>query len=193
MPQNLKCIWLHNMEQYWVSWESGNHCNSFWANCKSDYLDASLITVMQIHLFEPPGDILLFLKGRAGRSRHAAEILFERMRSSGSLAAYPPRVFGAAIGNAVEDLWACTSWLAQRWWLPQILRRQVSPLSPSTAFIMSLILASSSKTRSKTARCHLMPEGRCRREGNRHREEEKPGVYYWGEWCMGRETEAQGG
>jgi len=29
---------------------------------ESDYLDASLITVMQIHLSEPPGDILLFKK-----------------------------------------------------------------------------------------------------------------------------------
>ena len=28
-----------------------------------DYLDAALITVMQIHLTEPPGDILLFLTG----------------------------------------------------------------------------------------------------------------------------------
>lgn len=30
---------------------------------ETDYLDASLITVMQIHLREPPGDILLFLTG----------------------------------------------------------------------------------------------------------------------------------
>ena len=31
---------------------------------ETDYLDASLITVMQIHLSEPPGDILLFLTGQ---------------------------------------------------------------------------------------------------------------------------------
>lgn len=31
---------------------------------ESDYLDASLVTVMQIHLSEPPGDILLFLTGQ---------------------------------------------------------------------------------------------------------------------------------
>lgn len=31
---------------------------------ETDYLDASLITVMQIHLTEPPGDILLFLTGQ---------------------------------------------------------------------------------------------------------------------------------
>ena len=30
---------------------------------ESDYLNASLITVMQIHFTEPPGDILLFLTG----------------------------------------------------------------------------------------------------------------------------------
>lgn len=30
---------------------------------ESDYLDAALITVMQIHLTEPPGDILVFLTG----------------------------------------------------------------------------------------------------------------------------------
>lgn len=31
---------------------------------ETDYLDASLITVMQIHLTEPPGDILVFLTGQ---------------------------------------------------------------------------------------------------------------------------------
>lgn len=30
---------------------------------ESDYMDAALITVMQIHLTEPEGDILLFLTG----------------------------------------------------------------------------------------------------------------------------------
>ena len=28
-----------------------------------DFLDAALITIMQIHLTEPPGDILVFLTG----------------------------------------------------------------------------------------------------------------------------------
>ena len=32
---------------------------------ESDYLDAALITVMQIHLTEPPGDILVFLTGKS--------------------------------------------------------------------------------------------------------------------------------
>ncbi len=33
---------------------------------ESDYMDAALITVMQIHLTEPEGDILLFLTGEKG-------------------------------------------------------------------------------------------------------------------------------
>jgi ATP-dependent RNA helicase DHX8/PRP22 len=49
---------------------------------ESDYLDASLITVMQIHLTEPPGDILLFLTGQEEIDT-SCEILYERMRSLG--------------------------------------------------------------------------------------------------------------
>ena len=49
---------------------------------ESDYLDAALITVMQIHLSEPPGDILLFLTGREEIDT-SAEILFERMKALG--------------------------------------------------------------------------------------------------------------
>lgn len=50
---------------------------------ESDYLDASLITVMQIHLTEPPGDILLFLTGQE-EIDSACEILYERMKAMGS-------------------------------------------------------------------------------------------------------------
>jgi ATP-dependent RNA helicase DHX8/PRP22 len=49
---------------------------------ESDYLDASLITIMQIHLSEPPGDILLFLTGQEEIDT-ACEILFERMKALG--------------------------------------------------------------------------------------------------------------
>ncbi|EME27883.1 pre-mRNA-splicing factor ATP-dependent RNA helicase [Galdieria sulphuraria] len=49
---------------------------------ETDYLDAALITVMQIHLSEPPGDILLFLTGQEEIDT-AAEILYERMKSLG--------------------------------------------------------------------------------------------------------------
>lgn len=49
---------------------------------ETDYLDASLITVMQIHLSEPPGDVLLFLTGQEEIDT-ACEILFERMKALG--------------------------------------------------------------------------------------------------------------
>ncbi|XP_022645793.1 ATP-dependent RNA helicase DHX8-like isoform X1 [Varroa jacobsoni] len=49
---------------------------------ETDYLDASLITVMQIHLTEPPGDILVFLTGQEEIDT-ACEILYERMKALG--------------------------------------------------------------------------------------------------------------
>ncbi|KAG8742604.1 DEAH-box ATP-dependent RNA helicase prp22 [Ceratobasidium sp. 414] len=49
---------------------------------ESDYLDASLITIMQIHLSEPPGDILLFLTGQEEIDT-ACQILYERMKALG--------------------------------------------------------------------------------------------------------------
>ncbi|CAH1788112.1 unnamed protein product [Owenia fusiformis] len=49
---------------------------------ETDYLDASMITVMQIHLTEPPGDILLFLTGQEEIDT-SCEILYERMKAMG--------------------------------------------------------------------------------------------------------------
>lgn len=49
---------------------------------ESDYMDAALITVMQIHLTEPEGDVLLFLTGQEEIDT-AAEVLFTRMKSLG--------------------------------------------------------------------------------------------------------------
>ncbi|EEH22573.1 hypothetical protein PABG_04784 [Paracoccidioides brasiliensis Pb03] len=49
---------------------------------ESDYLDAALVTVMQIHLTEPAGDILLFLTGQEEIDT-ACEILYERMKALG--------------------------------------------------------------------------------------------------------------
>merc|ERR1719266_2992277 len=49
---------------------------------ETDYLDASMITIMQIHLNEPPGDVLLFLTGQEEIDT-ACEVLFERMKSLG--------------------------------------------------------------------------------------------------------------
>ena len=49
---------------------------------ESDYLDAALVTVMQIHLTEPHGDILLFLTGQEEIDT-SCEILYERMKALG--------------------------------------------------------------------------------------------------------------
>eukprot|EP00944_MAST-04C_sp_MAST-4C-sp1_P012343 g12343.t1 len=46
---------------------------------ETDYLEASLVTVMQIHLTEPPGDILLFLTGQEEIDT-ACETLYNRMK-----------------------------------------------------------------------------------------------------------------
>ncbi|KAL3928499.1 MAG: hypothetical protein SGPRY_002362 [Prymnesium sp.] len=50
---------------------------------ETDYLDAALITVMQIHLSEPPGDVLLFLTGQEEIDT-GCQILYERMKSLGN-------------------------------------------------------------------------------------------------------------
>ncbi|KAH4807348.1 hypothetical protein HBH61_133780 [Parastagonospora nodorum] len=49
---------------------------------ESDYLDAALVTVMQIHLTEPAGDILLFLTGKE-EIDSSCEVLSERMKALG--------------------------------------------------------------------------------------------------------------
>ena len=51
---------------------------------ESDYLDAALITVMQIHLSEPPGDILIFLTGQEEIDT-SSEMLFQRMKALGPM------------------------------------------------------------------------------------------------------------
>ena len=50
---------------------------------ESDYVDAALITVLQIHLTEPAGDILLFLTGQ-DEIDQACQILYERVKNLGS-------------------------------------------------------------------------------------------------------------
>ncbi|RZC54329.1 hypothetical protein C5167_013199 [Papaver somniferum] len=49
---------------------------------ETDYLDAALITVMQVHLTKPEGDILLFLTGQEEIDL-ACQILYERMKALG--------------------------------------------------------------------------------------------------------------
>ncbi|CAB9525435.1 splicing factor ATP-dependent RNA helicase [Seminavis robusta] len=50
-----------------------------------DYLDAAMITVMQIHLSEPAGDVLVFLTGQEEIDT-CCETLFTRMEALGDLA-----------------------------------------------------------------------------------------------------------
>lgn len=52
---------------------------------ESDYLDACMITVMQIHLSEPAGDILVFLTGQE-EIDVCCETLYNRMQALGDLA-----------------------------------------------------------------------------------------------------------
>eukprot|EP00949_MAST-11_sp_MAST-11-sp1_P003671 g3671.t1 len=49
---------------------------------EADYLDAALIVCMQIHLEQPPGDILLFLTGQE-EIDSACELLYNRMKQLG--------------------------------------------------------------------------------------------------------------
>ncbi|KXX75249.1 Pre-mRNA-splicing factor ATP-dependent RNA helicase prp22 [Madurella mycetomatis] len=49
---------------------------------ESDYLDAALTTVMEVHLTEPSGDILLFLTGQEEIDT-SCEVLSERMKALG--------------------------------------------------------------------------------------------------------------
>ena len=49
---------------------------------EQDYLDASLTTVLQIHLIEPAGDILLFLTGQEEIDT-ACQVLYDRMKKLG--------------------------------------------------------------------------------------------------------------
>ncbi|XP_078155539.1 ATP-dependent RNA helicase [Carex rostrata] len=49
---------------------------------ETDYLDAALITVLQIHLTEPEGDVLVFLTGQE-EIDHACQCLYERMKGLG--------------------------------------------------------------------------------------------------------------
>jgi ATP-dependent RNA helicase DHX8/PRP22 len=52
---------------------------------ESDYLDAAMMTVMQIHLSEPAGDILVFLTGQEEIDT-CCETLYTRMQALGELA-----------------------------------------------------------------------------------------------------------
>ncbi len=50
-----------------------------------DYIEAAMVTVMQIHLSEPAGDILVFLTGQEEIDT-CAEVLYSRMKALGDMA-----------------------------------------------------------------------------------------------------------
>merc|ERR1719161_705256 len=70
-----------------------------------DYLDASLITIIQIHLTEPEGDLLVFLTGQE-EIETACQILHERLTALGpnvpKLMALP--VYGALPSEAQSQI-----------------------------------------------------------------------------------------
>ena len=55
---------------------------------ESDYVEAALLTVLEIHINEPPGDILLFLTGQEEIDQ-ACSILHERMQALARTADMP--------------------------------------------------------------------------------------------------------
>ncbi|XP_055388788.1 LOW QUALITY PROTEIN: ATP-dependent RNA helicase dhx8-like, partial [Condylostylus longicornis] len=67
---------------------------------ESDYIEASLITVLQIHLCEPPGDILLFLTGQEEIDT-ACQTLHERMQKLESM--QPPPLIILPVYSALPS------------------------------------------------------------------------------------------
>lgn len=67
---------------------------------ETDYIEASLITVLQIHLCEPPGDILLFLTGQEEIDT-ACQTLHERMRKLESM--QPPPLIILPVYSALPS------------------------------------------------------------------------------------------
>ena len=55
------------------SWENAPRGNLLHARARTDYLEAAIRTVVQIHRCEPPGDVLLFLTARRIKRRGRLE------------------------------------------------------------------------------------------------------------------------
>jgi len=68
---------------------------------ESDYMDAALITVLQIHMSAPKGDILLFLTGQE-EIDHACSYLHEKMKKLGNDA--PDLLIYAAYGALPSEM-----------------------------------------------------------------------------------------
>ncbi|TYZ68337.1 hypothetical protein PybrP1_000722 [[Pythium] brassicae (nom. inval.)] len=68
-----------------------------------DYLDASLLCVMQIHLSEPEGDILLFLTGQEEIDT-ACEVLFQRIKALQERALAPELIILPVYGALPSEM-----------------------------------------------------------------------------------------
>lgn len=68
---------------------------------EEDYLEACMTTVMQIHLTEPAGDILVFLTGQEEIDT-CAEVLYSRMKALNDLA--PPLIILPAYGALPSEM-----------------------------------------------------------------------------------------
>uniref|UniRef100_K3WHT1 RNA helicase n=1 Tax=Globisporangium ultimum (strain ATCC 200006 / CBS 805.95 / DAOM BR144) TaxID=431595 RepID=K3WHT1_GLOUD len=68
-----------------------------------DYLDASLLCVMQIHLSEPEGDILLFLTGQEEIDT-ACEVLYQRIKSLQERALAPELIILPVYGALPSEM-----------------------------------------------------------------------------------------
>ncbi len=71
------------------------------AEPETDYLEAALLTVMEIHIKEPPGDILLFLTGQEEIDT-ACEALYQRSKGLGR--AVPELIILPAYGSMPSEM-----------------------------------------------------------------------------------------
>ena len=126
---------------------------------ETDYLDAALITVMQIHFSEPPGDVLLFLTGQEEIDT-ACQILYERMKSLGPN--LPELIILPVYSALPSEMQTQASSSPRR---PARARSSSPPTSPrrrspSTASTTSSTRASSSRRRT-TPRWAWTPSSSC--------------------------------
>jgi pre-mRNA-splicing factor ATP-dependent RNA helicase DHX16 len=80
---------------------------------EADYLDAAVVTVLQIHVTQPPGDILVFLTGQE-EVETAAEILMQRTKG---------------LGTKIKELIVCKIYSA----LPSDLQAEIFKPTPEGA------------------------------------------------------------
>lgn len=122
------------------------HCFCTVQEPESDYMDAALITVMQIHLTEPEGDVLLFLTGQEEIDT-AAQVGWREVGVE-----VPSRLERCGVGRA----WGRGDCLPLRSW-PLLCRSSGSAqpgpqTSPSLATLLIALLITSATTQA----CHVL-------------------------------------